>query len=1557
MKSKTIARQTAGCAVGVLACLWLVPERVECQIADTKAAATARPFTPKLPLFFEKNEGQVDRRAGFLARMPAATLYLTGEDAIVVHAGAKKASALRMHWIGASRAAAPTGEAEMTAKSNYFIGNDQSQWHSGVPNFQRVRQNDLYPGVDLVYYGNQEQLEYDLTAQPGADTTNIRLRIEGANKVDLDPATGDLVLVDAVGSPLRLLKPVVYQADRNQDRTSISAAYALSAHNTVSFLLGDYDHTRPLVIDPQVMYSTVFGGTMPATTGYGAGNLYTGMTVDQYGFVYLSGTTTTINLPTTTGAFQPACNEYVSGSTAQCSNFFVAKFDPTQSGVASLVYATYIGGNTTGVGVFEYSDPDSVSDLAVDGNGDAYFAGYTYTETYPTTSNAYAPACNLTGAPPGATCPDTFLTELNPNGSGLLYSTWLQPYFPYGEGLAAPGMIAVDGSQNAYISGQDGDTTWYLAAYATTQSGNASFLYATGLSFPPAAIAADPSGNVYLGGYEWAASGNGTNGNQFINLNGFETSVPLGDEPGILVKFNTSGQNTYATLVGVASGSVFGVSADPDGTAYITGRAANLTQVNGLPSAASATSGDFVAVIDTTQTGSASLLYSTYINPADPESMGYNISGNGTGLFAFTGRAIEYESSYPLVNPLVQPFAIPEEITQGYPFVGVIDTTKTGQNALIFLSFLDGAEQAYGVFLDSGGSSQLRSNAEGETTTNVYVAGSASTITPSSPFLGVPASYSTSLNPSNGSTPVFFYQIGLGPVDSISTSPFLLAFPNQEVGTTSPPLSFTVTNTTNFTVPIDAVSASSQFNETDNCANSALGAGASCTVQVTFEPTAITASSTFPTTGTVSISVAGSSVPLAENVTGIGVSSSTPTAFFTPQSFSFGSQPSGSTSSPATFTLTNTGSVALAGEGGPIIDLSTYPGAFVLQSNTCGITLAVGASCQATVAFAPTTTSASNNGNSNSYSQALYAYFNNSYEATTTLTGTGVAPAPSGTLSATSLTFPSTALGTSVQQNITLTNTGNATLTGIAIGNPPVGTGASSYTLSGGCLTTDTLAVQASCTLTVTFDPQAIGSLTAQLSVTNNGIPAAQTVYLYGTGVLPGQSQTITFLPLGNQTLGGPPFTVSATATSGLSVSFNSITPSICSTSGASVTLLAVGVCTIQATQGGNGTYSPAPAVNQSFLVLPEAPCGTAAPTSIYVDNTGDSPQTLTITAPPSCSWYALTASSWMQLSPASGTGNGTVQVTIAPNSTGADLTGSITAGETTVSVDEAFTKQVFADVPPSAYYFDAVNLMSTLGITAGCSVTPYDYCPTEQINRAQMAIFIVRAVYGGNTSFPYSPTPWFSDVPADYYAFPWIQAMYELGITTGCGDGMFCPTDTVTRGQMAVFIIRARYGAGTLFTSPSTPYFSDVPASNVFFTYIQRMKEDNITAGCSATTYCPNNPVIRGDMAIFIMRGAFNQLLPPGEPVIASIVPNTLTAGSSGSYTVTGVNTNFVQGTTTVVTVDNGAVTASNVTVTSPTTLTVTLTATSGASQQPVSIYVQTEPQEAVLPNGLTVQ
>jgi len=968
--------------------------------APGQASKSREHFAPSLPLFFEKNDGQFDGRAGFLARMPNATLYLTGADAVLVHSAKATdgASAIRMHWAGAGPAKAPEGEAEMAGKSNYFIGNDQSRWHTGVENFQRVQQKDLYPGVDLVYYGNQQQLEYDLTVHPGASPGAIRLAIEGAKSVALDKATGDLVLVDAVGSPLRLLKPVVYQLGESQQKSSISGNYALSAQNTVSFVLGDYDHSRPLVIDPEVVYSTMFGGTTLQTANEGTtpNNLYTGMTVDSNGDVYLSGVTSTINLPATAGAFQSGCNLYDSG--VLCSNFFVAKFDPTQSGPASLIYATYIGGNAQDL----VSQNDGVKyNIAVDSQFDAYIVGKVsqgiYGSGYPTTSNAYVPTCTV--AVTGPTCSGV-LTKLNPTGNALLYSTWLADSYS----LANPAMVSVDSNQVAYVAGTGGSgPESFLAAYPTSGSATGSISYSVGLPFAVMALTVDPSGNAYVGGEYFQGTENGATGYQLINFNGAVPTLGAGDFPGVFVKYNSSGQNVYATFFGDGSfngaNAVWGVAADPDGIAYVTGDDANVVQVNGLPSGVGTTFGAYVAEVDTTQTGPASLLYSTYIYAGDFNNETWAVASNGAGQFAFSGISNGI-TSYPVTNPLSQPVALPTSSPSNPQFIGMIDPSKSGQQALIFLSFVDGVDEALTLFLapgsnegGSGGTLTLPATnpkpdvqvVSGPANFNLYVAGYGLAGYVANPFLTGPslASYSTSLAANQTIAP-FFYKIALGPIDCLTVSPYSLAFPTQEIGTTSPPLSFTVTNTCTYLVNVASITPSPTFNESDNCTPS-LPAGNVCTVQVTFEPTVASATAV---SGLVSVNVTGANAPLAVAVSGTGVSATTATGWLSPQNIAFSPEPNGGVSAPVTVTYTNTGSVALGNGVTSMIVLSQAASdPFVIVNNGCGKSLAVGANCQFQVEFAPTTTTAAYTP-SNNYSKPLYAE-GQSPILTMTLTGTG----------------------------------------------------------------------------------------------------------------------------------------------------------------------------------------------------------------------------------------------------------------------------------------------------------------------------------------------------------------------------------------------------------------------------------------------------------------------------------------------------------------------------------------------------------------------------------------
>ena len=400
-----------------------------------------------------------------------------------------------------------------------------------------------------------------------------------------------------------------------------------------------------------MIYSTVFGGSETPTDGP-APNVFGGIAVDPKGFVYLGGLVSGSNMPVTAGALQPACGPTGVG----CSNYFVAKFDPTQSGTASLIYSTYIGGDSAVVYYYLYAG----NNLAVDADGDTYFVGHIFTENntadtayglgnYPTTANAYETTCTF---PTTTGCSEGFLTKLNPTGTALLYSTWISLDFGAVNlfGMTYPSMVAVNGDQIAYVAnGGSGTGTTYLAAINTTKSGAASLVYATAVTVDPASLAVDSAGNAYLGGYNFEPNANANAaaaGYQPLILNGFEASADYLVWPGVVARFNPSGQNVYATIVGTGpSDYVSGVAADPGGIVYVTGSATNIPQVNGLPTGATGTVfGDFVAKIDTNLTGAESLVYSTYIYQGDASfnggygNLGVAVSSNGSGLFAFSGE-------------------------------------------------------------------------------------------------------------------------------------------------------------------------------------------------------------------------------------------------------------------------------------------------------------------------------------------------------------------------------------------------------------------------------------------------------------------------------------------------------------------------------------------------------------------------------------------------------------------------------------------------------------------------------------------------------------------------------------------------------------------------------------------------------------------------------------------------------------------------------------------------------------------------------------------------------
>src|SRR3989441_149346 len=468
----------------------------------------------KLPLIFEANQGQTDPQVKFLSRGSGYTLFLTPTEAVLtltkVDAHAKlrisgeatlvepekrAGTVLRMKLLGANPTPRVTGVEELCGRSNYFIGNDPAKWRANVPTYAKVEYRDVYPGVNLVYYGNQRQLEFDFIVAPGADPQRIRLGVEGADRLDLD-AQGDLV-VQTGGAQVRLQQPHVYQM-ANGVRQEIESRYVLNDHHEVEIWVAAYDTHKPLVIDPTLAYSTYLGGT-----GFDEGF---GIAVDSLGQAYVTGVSASLDFPMTAGAFQP---RFAGGSL----DAFVTKLNPT--GVA-LAYSTYLGGTgdeegfgiavdatgnayvtgltnsnldfPTTAGAFQPSSPGGISDafvtklnaagaalvystylggtgdedgfgIAVDAAGHAYVAGITFSPDFPTTARAFQPSS------PGG---DAFVTKLNPSGAALVYSTYLG-----GTGSDLGFGIAVDSFGNAYVTGQtfSSDFPTTEGAFQTTFGG------------------------------------------------------------------------------------------------------------------------------------------------------------------------------------------------------------------------------------------------------------------------------------------------------------------------------------------------------------------------------------------------------------------------------------------------------------------------------------------------------------------------------------------------------------------------------------------------------------------------------------------------------------------------------------------------------------------------------------------------------------------------------------------------------------------------------------------------------------------------------------------------------------------------------------------------------------------------------------------------------------------------------------------------------------------------------------------------------------------------------
>jgi hypothetical protein len=571
----------------------------------------------KLPLHFEDNQGQTDTRVKFLSHANGYSIFLTSDEALLElrntvqdksvvanipgphpsMVGGDVGRVVRMKLRNANLAAKITGAEELAGTNSYFIGNDPAKWRTHVPTYARVKYEGIYSGIDLVYYGNQRQLEYDFIVAPGGDPRHIQFDIRGANRIHRG-VNGDLVL--KIGADeIRWRNPTVYQ-ESNGTRQLIPAHYVITDVDRVGFQVSKYDTSRTLYIDP-VLYSTYLGGQ--------GGDSGAGIALDGGGNVYVTGSTASANFPVTAGALQTVCGSCV----------FVTKLNPSGS---ALVYSTLVGGSAQQWG----------TGIAVDSAGDAYITGLTSSTDFPTLNPAQAVIRGSFNA---------FVFKLDSTGSALVYSTYLG-----GSGSDQGSGIGIDSAGNAIVAGWTTSTDFptkhplqstygggdYDAFVSKLDPAGSALIYSTYLggssSDQALGIAVDSSGNASITG--WTSSTD------------FPTKAALqpyggGSQDAFVAKINSAGSAlVYSTYLGGSNfDQGYAIAVDSSGNAYVSGS----TQSPDFPTTPGAfeTScypycqyGSFVTKINSSGTA---LAYSTYFATQLP----YGIAVDAIGDAHLTG--------------------------------------------------------------------------------------------------------------------------------------------------------------------------------------------------------------------------------------------------------------------------------------------------------------------------------------------------------------------------------------------------------------------------------------------------------------------------------------------------------------------------------------------------------------------------------------------------------------------------------------------------------------------------------------------------------------------------------------------------------------------------------------------------------------------------------------------------------------------------------------------------------------------------------------------------------
>ena len=988
-------------------------------------------------------------------------------------------------------------------KVNYFIGKDPKKWQTNVPTYKQVRYKEIYPGIDLVYYGNQSRVEHDFVLAPGADPSQIQMDVKGADHLSL-AANGDLILQKS-GDEVRLLAPIVYQ-EFNGMQVPVTGQYTLKNSTHLSFALGPYDKTMPLVIDPVLVYGTFLGGL--------ANDQAVGIAVDSNGSAYVAGWTQSTNFPLAGQNGPPPGG--------QCA--FVAKLDVSGS---SLLYADYVGG----------SSENYPTAMTMDSSNDVYIVGYTYANDFPTV-NAYQ------ASQPGYL--NGFITEISPDGSSLLYSTYLggnNEDYPYGIALDGNGYLYVAGGTwsqnfpvvNAYqpttAANQNGYWGEYgfvtkiapdgtAPVYSTFYGGSSNVVQScySGPCWPSpyssiVGVAADASGNAYVAG--------NTNTYDFPTTEGaYQTSnVTNSDQQvGFIGKFSSSGNLLYSTYLGaVASNQYYlslnAVAFDSLGAAYVAGTTYSwqqnvipITTPNLCDPSEDGCSSGFITKVDPTW---ASIDYSTFLSGSvdvNPQSLLVDANGDAY-IFSESGGG----DPSSLVNPI-------EVFTSGQDlFLQELDPTGATQ---LFSTFLGGYGNDYpgGIAVDSAGA--------------IYLTG----YTNSSDY---PVTAAALQNTLGGNNDAFVTKIGTAAAPAVSISPSLIQFSIRPVGSVSQPNTSLLRNMGSAPLTISNLTVTGDFSVTNNC-DASIAAAANCTFTVTFTPTA-----PGPRFGSIMIEDDAAGSPHFINLVGSGA---TAVADLAPATLTFPSLQINQTSPVQTATLTNNGNATL------IINSIQVTGDYA-QTNNCPASLGIGSSCTFQLTFTPTAGGARN---------GTLSITDNAPGSPHTVALTGSGYVTTATVTPASLTFGNQAVGTtSAAQSIVVANTG---------ANPIA---VSAVTPTGDFAETDTctaapVPVSGSCTINVTFTPTAGASRSGTVTISDNAQGNPHIVTLSGTGLAATAQLSLSSLNFTAATVGttssAQTITITNSGNGALTVASIQATGDYAQTNNCATVAASGGTCAIQVT-------------------------------------------------------------------------------------------------------------------------------------------------------------------------------------------------------------------------------------------------------------------------------------------------------------------------------------------------------------------------------------------------------